>query len=57
MSKFLTNFVCVKIYRYGEMPELTENLVYEMNENRIFVVPSGRACAYSQKITIRTKNE
>lgn len=41
MSRFLTNFVCVKIYRYNEMPELTENLVYEMNENRIFIVPKG----------------
>lgn len=41
MSRFLTNFVCVKIYRYGEMPELIENLVYELNESRIFVVPKG----------------
>lgn len=41
MSRFLTNFVCVKIYRYGEMPELTENLVYELDENRIFIVPKG----------------
>lgn len=41
MSRFLTNFVCVKIYRYGEMPELTENLVYELDKNRIFVVPKG----------------
>lgn len=41
MSRFLTNFVCVKIYRYGETPELIENLVYKMNENRIFIVPKG----------------
>lgn len=40
MSGFKTNFVNVKIYRYGEMPELTKDLIYETDSQK-FIVPKG----------------
>lgn len=40
MSGFTQNYVCVKIYRYGEMPELTENLSYYV-DNYVIVIPKG----------------
>jgi len=41
MSGFTQNYVCVKIYRYGEMPELTENLSYYVDDNYVIVIPKG----------------
>ena len=41
MSGFTQNYVCVKIYRYGEMPELTENLNYYVNDHYVIVIPKG----------------
>lgn len=39
---FTKNFVSVKIYRYGEMPELTKELVYvHKASGRTFYVPKG----------------
>lgn len=41
MSGFTQNYVCVKIYRYGEMPELTENLNYYVDDHYVIVIPKG----------------
>lgn len=41
MSGFTQNYVCVKIYRYGEMPELTESLSYYVDDNYVIVIPKG----------------
>lgn len=41
MSGFTTNFVSVRIYRYGITPELTKDLVYHSANNGDIIVPKG----------------
>lgn len=41
MGYFSSNSVSVKIYRYGELPELTEDLVYTMDDGITYKIPKG----------------
>lgn len=38
---FKTEYVNVKIYRYGKLAELTQDLEYETSDGKIFIVPKG----------------
>lgn len=41
MSGFSKNYVCVKIFRYGELPQLTSDLEYFDDSLGVIVVPKG----------------